>query len=310
MSLKVSIIGAGGRVGSTTAYALQLGGVVRELALIDVFMAEQVSGEALDLIHGNAFTAPIKITAGGYETLAGSDVVVITSGLRRKPDEERLALINRNAEMFRGIIGEVKKAKLKSDTVVLVVSNPVDILTYIAVKESGLPASQVIGLGTVLDTLRFRSLLADKFDLDATKVDISMLGEHGDTMVPIWSTATYDGKPLSSVNGYSQDVADAVAERARKSGAEVISLKGGAGPAVGVAIREVVEAILLDKGETLPVSTVQTGIFGISDVALSQPTKIGRSGAVKVLEPSISDSEKALLLKSAEHLKNTLAQVG
>src|ERR1700722_12854180 len=123
MSLKVRIICAGGRVGRTTAYALQLGGIVREMALIDVFMADQVKGEVLDLIHGNAFTSPIKITSGGYEQLAGSDVVVITSGLRRQPDEERLALMNRNAKMFQGIIAEVKNANLGPNTIILVVSN-------------------------------------------------------------------------------------------------------------------------------------------------------------------------------------------
>jgi L-lactate dehydrogenase len=309
MAGKVSIIGAGGRVGSTTAYALQLGGVVNELALIDVFMAEQVKGEVLDLIHGNAFTKQIKITSGGYEELAGSDIVVITSGLRRQPDEERLALMNRNAKMFQGIIAEVKAANLAPSTVILVVSNPVDILTYIAVKESGLPANQVLGLGTVLDTCRFRSLLADKFNLDATKVEISMFGEHGDTMVPVWSLATYEGKPLSSVAGWNQAEADAVAERARKSGAEVISLKGGAGPAVGVSIRQVVQAILGDTNEVLPVSSLQTGAYGISNVALSLPTTVGRAGVLEVHTPTINDSEKSLLMKSAEHLKNTLAQV-
>ena len=160
MGLKVSIIGAGGRVGSTAAYALQLGTVANEIALIDVFMSNQVAGEALDLTHGAALVAPQKFTSGGYEQLAGSDVIVITSGLRRKPDEERLALINRNVEMFRGILGEIKNAGIKDDMVILVVSNPVDVLTHMTTLESGLPATQVLGLGTVLDTCRFRSLIA------------------------------------------------------------------------------------------------------------------------------------------------------
>lgn len=139
--MKVSIIGAGGRVGSTTAFALQLGGIVKEIALIDVFMADQTFGEALDLLHGTSLVAAQKIYSGGYEALEGSDVIVITSGLRRKPDEERLALINRNAEMFKSIVAEIKAQKLKDDVVLLVVSNPVDILTYVAQKELGLPAS-------------------------------------------------------------------------------------------------------------------------------------------------------------------------
>ena len=133
---------------------------------------------------------PLNVTSGGYEQIEGSDVIVITSGLRRKPDEERLALINRNAEMFRGIIGEIKKTNLKSDTIILVVSNPVDILTHIAVRDSGLPQNQVIGLGTVLDTTRFRSLLADEFGVAAPDIQALLLGEHGDTMFPVWSAAT------------------------------------------------------------------------------------------------------------------------
>ncbi len=310
MSLKVSIIGAGGRVGSTTAYALQLGGVVRELALIDVFMSDQVKGEALDLVHGNAYSAPLKVTAGGYETLEGSDVVVITSGLRRQPNEERLALINRNAEMFRGIVGEIKNAKLKDDTILLVVSNPVDVLTYIAVKESGLPPERVLGLGTVLDTCRFRSLLAEKFDVAATDVDALMLGEHGDSMFPMWSSASIAGVPLASLPNYDDGEAKAIAERARTSGAEVIKMKGGAGAAVGISIKAVVHAILQDTEQVLPVSTLQTGVHGVTDVCLSIPTKVGRKGAVKQLEVVLSDAEKQALTASAEHLKHTLAQVG
>ncbi len=310
MSLKVSIIGAGGRVGSTTAYALQLGGLVRELALIDVFSADRTKGEALDLLHGNAFSSPVRITAGGYETLEGSDVIVITSGLRRKPDEERLALINRNVEMFRGILGEIKSANLKSDTVLLVVSNPVDILTYEAVKRSGLLAERVMGLGTVLDTCRFRSLLAERFEVAATDVDTLMLGEHGDSMVPIWSAATVGGIPLASLPGYNHDDALAIAQRTRSSGAEVIKLKDGAGPAVGVSIRQVVHAILGDTGEILPVSTLQTGaVHGVRDVCFSVPTKVGRAGAIKQIEISLTESEKAALINSGEVLKKTLSQV-
>jgi L-lactate dehydrogenase len=309
MSLKVSIVGAGGRVGSTAAYALQLGGVARNLALIDVFMADQIKGEALDLVHGSALSGPLTVTSGGYEILAESDVVVVTSGLRRQPNEERLALINRNVEMFRGIVSEIKNAKLKSDTVLLVVSNPVDILTYIAVKESGLPPERVLGLGTVLDTCRFRSLLAEEFKAAAPDVDALMLGEHGDTMFPVWSSATIAGIPLKSAPGYSKERADAVAERTRASGAEVIRLKGGAGSAVGVSIRAVVHAVLQDTGQVLPVSTLQSGIHGVSDVCLSIPTMVARAGAVKQIEPALDNSEIAALQASSEHLKKTLAQV-
>ena len=310
MGFKVSIVGAGGRVGSTAAYALHLDGIAKHIALIDVFMADQVAGEALDLIHGTALVAPQQITSGGYEELAGSDVIVITSGLRRKPDEERLALVNRNVEMFRSILGEIKKQPLKSDTVLLVVSNPVDVLTYIATKESGLPADQVLGLGTVLDTCRFRSLIADQFKVAATDVEALILGEHGDTMFPACSCASVGGVPLRSLPFYSDEAMEAVFERTKTSGAEVIRKKGGAGSAVGVSIREVVHAILLDTGAVLPVSTVQTGTCGVSDVALSLPTRVGRAGALDRIAITLSPGESKALAKSAQYLKETLAQIG
>jgi L-lactate dehydrogenase len=305
MGLKVSIIGAGGRVGSTAAYALQLGAVAREIALIDVFMADQVAGEALDLVHGTAFVAPQKIVSGGYELLEGSDVIVITSGLRRKPDEERLALVNRNVGMFKSIVGEIKKQNISKDTIILVVSNPVDVLTYITVKESGLPENQVIGLGTVLDTARFRSLIAEEFGVSATDIIANLLGEHGDSMFPVWSTANIQGAPLTSIPGFTQEKGDAIYQRARKSGAEVISRKGGAGSAVGVSIKKVVEAILLDKGIVLPVSTLQTGLNDVNDVCLSVPTIVSRSGA-KQLKANLNATEHAALIASATHLKETL----
>ena len=310
MGLKVSIIGAGGRVGSTAAYALQLGAVAREVALIDVFMADQVAGEALDLVHGAAFNASQKFTAGGYEQLEGADVIVITSGLRRKPDEERLALVNRNVDMFKGIVAEIKKQKIGKDTVILVVSNPVDILTHLTIKEAGLPEGQVIGLGTVLDTSRFRALLAEEFGVAATDIAANLYGEHGDTMFPAWSSATIQGAPLAAIPGFTKEKADAIYERARTSGAEVIRRKGGAGSAVGISIKTVVEAILLDKGIVLPVSTLQTGLNGVSDVTLSVPTIVGRKGAVQQLKANLSDTEQALLVKSADHLKATLSQIG
>jgi L-lactate dehydrogenase len=305
MGLKVSIIGAGGRVGSTAAYALQLGGVANEIALIDVFMAEQVAGEALDLLHGSAFVASTKFYAGGYELLEGSDVIVITSGLRRKPDEERLALVNRNVGMFKSIVGEIKKQKIKSDTVILVVSNPVDILTYITVKEVGLPVNQVLGLGTTLDTTRFRSLIAEEFGVAPTDVIANLNGEHGDSMFPVWSSASFQGAPLAAIPGFTPEKGDALFDRARKSGAEVISRKGGAGSAVGVSIKTVVEAILLDKKVILPVSTLQEGLNGVSDVVLSVPTIVGRNGA-RQLKGGYNAKEQAALEASAAHIKETL----
>jgi L-lactate dehydrogenase len=306
--MKVSVIGGGGRVGSNTLYALQMGGIVKELVAIDV-ARELAEGEALDLRHGASLSAPQIISTGSTDAAEGSDIVIITAGLRRKPDESRLDLINRNVSLFRSILNELRQVTLPEHVVLLVVSNPVDILTYLAVKEFTLPPQQVIGLGTVLDTARFRSLLAEYFEVAATDVKALILGEHGDSMVPIWSTATANGVPLSSLPAYDPAKMQEIFEYTKKSGAEVIRLKGGAGYAVGLSIREVVHAILLDTHQILPVSTLQTGLYGISDVCLSVPTIVGRVGVVKQIEMQLRDEELQALRRSAQALQETLAQV-
>ena len=306
--MKVSIIGGGGRVGSNAAYALQIGGLVKELAIVDV-AADMAQGEALDLRHGASIAGSQKIYAGGYEAVAGSDIIVITAGLRRKPDESRLDLITRNVALFRTILDEVKKVRLPDGAIVLVVSNPVDILTKLAVDTLGLPVNRVIGLGTVLDTARFRSLLAEYFEVDPTEVDALILGEHGDSMVPIWSSATINGVPLCSFPNYDEATVKGIFDFTKKSGAEVIKLKGGAGYAVGLSIKQVVDAIVLDKKAVLPVSSLMQGYMGINDVCFSVPAVIGRGGVEKLIEISLPDDEKSALLNSAATLKETLKLV-
>lgn len=306
--MKVSIIGGGGRVGSNAAYALQIGGLAKELAIVDV-ARDMAEGEALDLRHGASVAASQKIYAGGYEACEGSDVVVITAGLRRKPEESRLDLINRNVALFRTILEEVKKIKLADGAIVLVVSNPVDILTHLAVQSGILPAKQVIGLGTVLDTTRFRSLLAEYFEVDPTDVDALILGEHGDSMFPVWSSAAINGVPLCSFPNYDEATVKGIFDFTKKSGAEVIRLKGGAGYAVGLAIKVVVDAIILDKKAILPVSSLMQGYMGITDVCFSVPTVVGRGGVEKLIEIALSDDEKAALINSANVLKQTISQV-
>lgn len=306
--MKVSIIGGGGRVGSNAAYALQLGGLAKELVVVDI-AKELADGEALDLRHGASIAGSQKIYAGGYEAVAGTDIVIITAGLRRKADESRLELINRNVTLFKAILEELRDVKLGDDAIILVVSNPVDILTYLAVKSSGLAASKVFGLGTVLDTTRFRSLLAEYFEVDPTAVNALILGEHGDSMVPIWSSATVNGVPLRSFPNYDEEKVKGIFDLTKKSGAEVIRLKGGAGYAVGLAIKQVVDAIVLDKKAVLPMSSLMPGFMGISDVCFSVPTVVGRGGVEKLVEISLPDDEKAALINSANLLKETLKRV-
>src|SRR5215472_15726066 len=209
--MKVSIIGGGGLVGSMAGFALQCGGVVSSICLIDANQ-NAAEGQALDLVHGASLTADQRIYAGSMADAATSNVVVITAGLRRKPDETRLDLINRNVDLFLTLLDQVKSAGLKDNAYLVVVSNPVDVLTYLAVQRSGLPWQRVLGLGTQLDTARFRSLLARRLQAPATQVNALILGEHGDSMVPVWSSATVAGLPLEQWTGFSPAVQKEVFE--------------------------------------------------------------------------------------------------
>lgn len=306
--MKVSIVGGGGLVGSCAGFALQCGGVAREIALIDV-NADLAAGQALDIMHGAPSIADQVVSSGSYEHIPSSDVVCITAGLRRKPDETRLDLINRNTDLFVQILEQIKAAGLKPCAKVLVVSNPVDILTYVAAKSLGLPETQVLGLGTQLDTIRFCSLISEAMKTAPTQTKALILGEHGDSMVPIWSSATVGGLPMEKLPGWNNNLATQLFQRAKKSGAEIISKKGGAGFAVGIAIRDVIESILLDSCQILPVSSVQAGCYGIRDVALSVPTVVGKSGAVDRIEFDLWPKEMQGLRNSASSLRPTLDAV-
>ena len=306
--MKVSIIGGGGRVGSNAAFALQCAGIVSEILIVDT-NTDLAEGEALDLLHGSSTAADQRIYAGDYARAKDSDIFVITAGLRRKSDESRLDLISRNVALFSGILDSIIGAGLRKDALVFVVSNPVDILTQLATKALGLPWSQVFGLGTMLDTARFRSLIAQELILAPTQVKALVLGEHGDTMFPVWSSATYGGLPLTKIAGCTPAFQSQVFERTKGSGAEVIRRKGGAGWAVGLTIAEVIHAIAHDKQQLLPVSTVLHGAYGLKDVALSVPTIVGRGGALAHVEVELWPKEQNALTASASALREIYSRV-
>lgn len=306
--MKVAIIGGGGRVGSCAAFALQCSGVVSEIQILDA-NKDMADGEALDLLHGSAFTADQRIYAGDYARAADSEMFLITAGLRRKPDESRLDLINRNVALFVQILESIRGAGLRKDAIIFVVSNPVDILTQLATQRLGLPWQQVIGLGTMLDTSRFSSFIADELKLAPTQVKALILAEHGDSMVPIWSSASVNGLPLSGLPQCHAGFQNAVFERTRGSGAEVIKKKGGAGWAVAVAIRDVIHAIALNQQRLLPVSSLQQGAYGLRNICLSVPTVVGRRGVLDQVEINLWPKEKLALQNSAKALQDTLAKV-
>lgn len=306
--MKVSIIGGGGLVGSCAASALQFGGIVKEIALVDVNL-ELAEGQALDLLHGASLISDQKIYGCGTEAVTDSDVICITAGLRRKPDESRLDLINRNVALFRNILADVKQHGLKPSAKVFVVSNPVDVLTYLAVKDLGLPANQVIGLGTVLDTTRLRSMMAQRLNMPPTQVQTLILGEHGDSMVPVWSAAQVAGLPLDKYPGVTPALIAEVEKKTRGSGAEVIKKKGGAGFAVGASIADVIHSIALDQRRILPVSSLQNGAYGLRDVCISVPTVVGSQGVVDCYEIDLWPKEKMALQKSGSVLRGTIDKV-
>ncbi len=306
--MKVSIIGGGGLVGSMTAYALQCGGVVSHVCLIDANQ-DLARGQALDLLHGASLVADQRVSAGTMEDAATSQVVVITAGLRRKPDESRLDLINRNVDLFLSLLEQVKQAGLPPSAYLVVVSNPVDVLTYLAVQRAGLPWQRVLGLGTQLDTARFRGYLARALRVPPTQVQALILGEHGDSMVPVWSGATVAGLPLEQWPGFGPDVQREVFEDTKTAGAQVIKLKGGSGFAVGLSIREVVHALALDSRRVLPVSTLQQGLYDLRDVCLSVPTVVGCGGVLRQVELTLTPRERTGLHQSARVLRETIDRV-
>src|SRR3954471_2225081 len=306
--MKVTIIGGGGRVGSCAAYAVQCGGLVSEIQILDA-NKDLAEGEALDLFHGSAFAGDHKIYAGDYGRAADSDIFVITAGLRRKPEESRLELINRNVALFVQILESIKTAGLRKDAHIFVVSNPVDILTQLAVQRMGLPWHQVYGLGTMLDSARFSSLIAEELKLAPTQVKALMLGEHGDSMLPVWSSATVNGFLLTGLPDCTPGFQNAVSERAKNSGAEVLKKKGGAGWAVGISIREVIHAVLLDKKSLLPVSSLVQGAYDVRDICFSVPSVVSRKGVTRHVEIKLWPKELQALQGSARALRETLAKV-
>ena len=306
--MKVSIIGGGGRVGSNAAFALQCAGIVSEIHILDA-NEQMAAGEALDLLHGTSVAGDQRIYAGNYEKCADADLVCITAGLRRKPDESRLDLINRNVALFKQILDSLKTAGLKRDAIIFVVSNPVDVLTRLAIDYLKWDPAKTIGLGTQLDTARFRSLIALETNMPPSQVKAMILGEHGDSMVPIWSSATVGGMPLIKFPGFTGVVQERVFQRTKTSGAEAIKLKGGAGWAVGLTIAEVIHPIALNQPKLLPISSQLNGEYGIRHTVTSVPTLVDRRGVVSRHAIELWPREESAMAQSAKALDATYAQV-
>ena len=307
--MKIAVVGGAGRVGATTLFQLVLEGVAQELAVVDV-VTDRAEGEMLDLLHGTHLSQRVKFSGPGYEACDGADFVVITAGIPRKPDETRLDLLKKNVDNLRDNVLPTL-SKYAGNAFIIMLANPADVLTYQAASHGAFPADRVIGTGTLLDSTRLRSLLADRLDVDPRQVYAYMLGEHGDSQYPYLSGASVAGIPLAEFPGYSKEMIDEVINATRFGGAEVIKRKGGTFYAVAPMIVELIKAIKNDTHQVLPVSTLLNGEFlDMRDVALSLPCVIGKQGRIKIVPPKLSEDEQTGLLKSYNVLREALTSVG
>lgn len=305
---KISIIGAG-NVGAATAYTLMLQKMASDIILVDV-NHERALGEAMDINHGTSLIAPVEIKAGSIADTADSDIVIISAGVAQKPGETRLDLVNNNIRIYNKLIPEV--VKYNPNSILLVVSNPVDILTYITYKISGFPKERVIGSGTVLDTSRFKAALAREFQIDARNVHSYIMGEHGDSEIATWSKTNIGGLSFEEFFKHVDIKEDIltfktrIADEVKNAAYEIISRKGYTNYAVAVAVARICTAILRDERSILTTSSFLEGAYGFNDVYLSTPAIIGREGLVEVLEIPLEKNEYEKFAESANMLKNTI----
>lgn len=303
---KCAVIGCG-FVGASIAFKLMNSGLFSEMVLIDA-NKDKAEGEAMDLNHGVSFTSPMKIYAGSYDDLSDCFIVIITAGAGQKPNETRLDLVNKNISIYKNIIPQI--ASVNKDCILLVVSNPVDILTYAAMKISGFPSSRVIGSGTVLDTARLKYLLGNHLGVDSRSVHAFIIGEHGDSELAVWSSANVSGVDLDDFceicgkcNG---DTIHGLFEEVRDSAYTVIEKKGATYYAIAMAVSKIVKAIVRNENSVLPVSCMVNGHYGVDDICIGVPAIVGSNGIQKVLDIRLNDDENQKLHESVDKLKKVI----
>lgn len=308
--VRIAIVGTG-NVGATFAFSLLLSGLAAEIVLIDANKS-RAEGEAMDLKHAMPLAHSTRIWAGDYPDCAGAAVTVITAGSAQKPGETRLALLQRNTSIMRSIVSQV--VQYNPDGLLVIATNPVDVLTYEAWKISKLPSGRVIGSGTILDTARFRYLLSEYFRVDPRSVHAYIIGEHGDSEVPVWSLANIAGMQLADychankVGCYEEDMNNLFLQT-RDAAYHIIERKGATFYAIASGLVRIVEAILRDQSTVLSVSSPIQDYLGINDVCLSLPSVVGRSGIERVLKLELAPEEIEGLRKSAEILRSTIAEI-
>ncbi len=304
---KAAIIGCG-FVGSASAFALMQSGLFSEMVLIDADPMK-AEGEALDISHGLPFAQPMQIYAGTYEDIDDAAIIIVTAGAGQKPGETRLDLVKKNVAIFQSIIPEI--AKRNCAGILLIVANPVDILTYVAAKLSGFPENRVFGSGTVLDTARLKYLLGEHLDVDPRNVHAFVIGEHGDSEFVAWSSLDVSGVPVNDfceMRGHHDHEAamQQIAEEVRDSAYEIIKRKKATYYGVAMAVKRICEAIIRDEKSVLPVSAIQRGNYGVQDIALSMPAIVGRDGIEAMVPIRLNAAEYTKLSESAATLKKVI----
>ena len=304
---KAVMIGCG-FVGSASVFALMQSGLFSEIVLIDADK-DKAEGEAMDISHGIPFARPMKIYAGGYDDVADAAIIVVSAGAGQKPGETRLDLVNKNVAIFKSIIPEI--AKRNFGGILLIVANPVDILTYVTLKLSGFPAHRVIGSGTVLDTARLKYVLGRHLQVDPRDVHAYIIGEHGDSELAVWSGAQVAGIHINhfcELRGHfnHQEAMERLAQQVRDSAYEIIERKGATYYGVAVAVKRIATAIVKNEHAVLPISSLMQGEFGLNDICLSIPTVVGSQGVEKVVDIYLNNEENEKLQESAKALKEVL----
>ena len=307
---KAAIIGCG-FVGTSIAFSLVQKGIFSELVLIDA-NEKKAEGEAMDLSHGLPFTKPMEIKAGGYEDIADCAMIIITAGANQKPGETRLDLVHKNVEIYKSIIPKI--VEKNQEATLLIVSNPVDIMTYVALKLSGYPSHKVIGSGTVLDTARLKYLLSRHLDVDSRSIHAFIIGEHGDSELAVWSAANVSGIPLNhfcELRGYfdHMESMDRIYKSVRDSAYEIIEKKGATYYGVAMAVCRIAESVIRNEHSIMPISVYLDGLYGLHDICLSIPTVVGQEGAEKVLDIPLDLMEMGKLVYSAEELKKIIGEL-
>lgn len=307
---KAAMIGCG-FVGSASAFALMQSGLFSELVLIDA-NHDKAEGEAMDIAHGLPFAGQMKIYAGDYDDIVDAAVIIVTAGAAQKPGETRLDLVNKNVNIFKSIIPEIAKRNYKG--ILLIVANPVDILTYTAVKLSGLPENRVIGSGTVLDTARLKYALGEHLEVDSRSVHSFIIGEHGDSEIVAWSSTNVSGIPVNDfceLRGHfnHEEAMHRIADDVKNSAYDIIEKKGATYYGIAMSVKRICECIMRDEKSILPISSMMHGEYGISGICLSMPTVVGREGVETRVPIQLNEQEESALSASAEQLSKVAAQL-